>query len=35
MRYRANLNAFSLKKLDKNDKFMFNNVVANNKFKNS
>ncbi len=29
MRYKTNLNAFSLEKLDKNNKFVFNNVVAN------
>jgi hypothetical protein len=35
IRYRANLDAFSLKELDKNNKFIFNNVVANNELKNS
>ncbi len=35
MRYRANLNALSLKKLNENDKFIFNDIVANNKFKSS
>jgi len=34
MRYKANLNVLSLKKLNKNDKFVSNNVIANNKFKN-
>ena len=31
--YKANLNTFSLKKLNKNNKFVFNNIVTNNKFK--
>ncbi len=35
MRYRANFNAFFLKKLNKNDKFVFNDIVANDKLKNS
>jgi uncharacterized protein YkuJ len=34
MRYRANFDTFSLKKLDKNNKFMFDNIVVDNKFKN-
>jgi len=34
MRYKANLNALFLKKLDKNNKFVSNNIIANNKFKN-
>ena len=34
MRYKANFNVLSLKKLNKNNKFVFNNVIANNKFKN-
>jgi len=34
IRYRANLNALFLKKLNKNNKFMFDNIVANNKSKN-
>jgi len=29
MRYKTNLNAFSLKKLDKNNKCVFNNVITN------
>jgi len=33
--YRVNLDAFSLKKLDENDEFMFNDVVVDNEFKNS
>ena len=33
MHYKANLNAFSLKKIDKNDKFEFNNIVVNDKLK--
>ncbi len=33
MRYRTNLDTISLKKLDKNNKFVFNNIVANNKLK--
>jgi len=35
MRYKTNLNALSLKKLDKNNKFVFNNTIANNKLKSS
>ncbi len=35
MRHKANLDAFSLKKLNENDEFMFNDIVANDKFKNS
>ncbi len=35
IRYKTNLDALSLKKLDENDKFVFDNVVANNKFKSS
>ncbi len=35
IRYKINLNALSLKKLNENNKFVFNNVVANNEFKNS
>ncbi len=35
IRYKTNFNALSLKKLNENNKFVFNNVVANNKFKNS
>jgi hypothetical protein len=35
MRYRTNFDALSLKKLDKNNKFIFNNIVVDNKFKNS
>jgi len=35
MRYKTNLNAFSLKKLDKNNKFVFNNVVTNKLILNS
>ncbi len=35
IRYKANLDAFSLKKLDKNNKFVFDNVVKNDKFKSS
>ena len=35
MRYRTNFDVLSLKKLDENDKFVFNNVVANDKFKSS
>jgi len=34
MRYKANLNTFSLKKLNENDKFVFNNIIVNNKLKN-
>jgi len=34
MRYKANLNTLSLKKLDENEKFIFDDVVVNNKFKN-
>ncbi len=34
IRYRANLNTFSLKELNKNNKFVSNNTNANNKFKN-
>ncbi len=34
IRYKANLNAFSLKKLDENNKFVSNNVIANDKSKN-
>jgi len=34
MRYRINLDTVSLKKLNKNNKFVFNNITANNKFKN-
>jgi len=34
MRYRINLDTFSLKKLNKNNNFVFNNIIANNKFKN-
>ena len=35
MCYKTNFDTLSLKKLDKNDKFVFNNIIANNKFKNS
>ncbi len=35
MRHKANLNAFSLKKLDENDKFVFDDAIANDKFKSS
>ncbi len=35
MRYEANLNALSLKKLNNNNKLVFNNAIANDKFKNS
>ncbi len=35
MRHKANLDAFSLKKLDENNKFVFNNIVVNDKFKSS
>ncbi len=34
MHYKANLDAFSLKKLNENDKFVSNDIVANDKFKN-
>ncbi len=34
MCYRANFDAFSLKKLDENDKFVFDNIVVNDKLKN-
>ncbi len=33
IRYKTNLNILFLKKLDKNDKFVSNNVIVNNKFK--
>jgi len=33
MRYRANLDALSLKELNENNKFLFNNAIANDKFK--
>jgi len=32
--YRANFNALSLKKLNKNNKFVFNDIITNNKLKN-
>jgi len=35
MRHKANLDAFSLKKLNENDEFIFDNIVAKNKLKNS
>ncbi len=35
MRYKANLDALYLKKLNSNNKFVFNNAIANDKFKNS
>ena len=35
MRYKVNFDALSLKKLYENDKFMFNDIVANNEFKSS
>jgi len=35
MRYRTNLNTLSLKKLDENDKFVFNNTIVDDKFTNS
>jgi hypothetical protein len=31
--YKANLNTFFLKKLDKNNKFVFNSIIVNNKLK--
>jgi len=34
IRYKANLNTFFLKKLNKNNKFVFKNVIVDNKFKN-
>jgi len=33
--YKTNFNTLSLKKLNENNKFVFNNVVTNNRFKNS
>ncbi len=33
MRYRVNLNTLSLKKLNENDKFVFDNIVTNDKSK--
>jgi len=35
MRHKANLDALSLKKLNENDKFVFNNTIVDDKFKNS
>ncbi len=35
MRHRANFDALSLKKLNKNDEFMSNDVVANDELKSS
>ncbi len=35
IRYKTNLNVLSLKKLNENDKFIFNNIVVNDELKNS
>ena len=34
MRYKTNFNTFFLKKLNKSNKFVSNDIVANNKFEN-
>ncbi len=35
MRYKTNLNALSLKKLNKNNEFVSNNTIANDESKSS
>ncbi len=35
MRYRTNLDALSLKKLNENDEFVSNDIVTNDELKNS